>query len=174
VVRLDDRLHKTFRAQSTVFDPPGSTFEPTKHEANVPNVNTIPGEEKVYLDCRINPDYTVDQVKALVLEVMAEIEKEFKVKISIDYPNVSHSAPATSVDAPVVKLLDAAIQAVRGVSPKPMGIGGGTVAALFRRHGIPAAVWSTMDDVAHQPNEYCLIDNMVQDAKVFAHVFIRG
>jgi succinyl-diaminopimelate desuccinylase len=46
------------------------------------------------------------------------------------------------------------------------------VGAVFRRHGIPAVVWSTMDDLAHQPNEYCVIDNMVQDAKVFAHVFL--
>ena len=30
-----------------------------------------------------------------------------------------------------------------------------------------AAVWSTLDDLAHQPNEYCRIKNMINDAKVF-------
>jgi succinyl-diaminopimelate desuccinylase len=54
-----------------------------------------------------------------------------------------------------------------------MGIGGGTVAAVFRRAGLPAAVWSTIDDVCHQPNEYCVIDYMVNDAKVFAHVCLQ-
>jgi len=54
-----------------------------------------------------------------------------------------------------------------------MGIGGGTVAAFFRKAGIPAAVWSTMDDTAHSPDEYCLVENMLNDAKVFAHVFLQ-
>jgi succinyl-diaminopimelate desuccinylase len=54
-----------------------------------------------------------------------------------------------------------------------MGIGGGTVAALFRREGFEAACWSRLDETAHQPNEYCIIDNMVGDARVFAHVFMQ-
>ncbi|MEM2118682.1 MAG: M20/M25/M40 family metallo-hydrolase, partial [Candidatus Bathyarchaeia archaeon] len=48
------------------------------------------------------------------------------------------------------------------------GIGGGTCAAFFRKIGIPAAVWCTHDEMAHQPNEYAKIENMVNDAKVFA------
>ena len=55
-----------------------------------------------------------------------------------------------------------------------MGIGGGTVAALFRHAGIPAACWARLDEIAHQPNEYCIIDNMVGDAKVFGHIFPAG
>ena len=54
-----------------------------------------------------------------------------------------------------------------------MGIGGGTVAALFRHAGIPAACWAKLDETAHQPNEYCIIDNMVGDAKVFAHIMLQ-
>jgi succinyl-diaminopimelate desuccinylase len=48
------------------------------------------------------------------------------------------------------------------------------VAALFRRAGYEAACWSKVDETAHQPNEYSHIDNMVGDAKVFAHVFLQG
>jgi succinyl-diaminopimelate desuccinylase len=29
-------------------------------------------------------------------------------------------------------------------------------------------VWCTIDEMAHQPDEYAKIDNMVNDAKVFA------
>jgi succinyl-diaminopimelate desuccinylase len=54
-----------------------------------------------------------------------------------------------------------------------MGIGGGTVAAIFRREEFEAACWSRLDETAHQPNEYCIIDNMVNDAKVFAHIFLQ-
>ncbi len=38
---------------------------------------------------------------------------------------------------------------------------------------IPAACGSKLDETAHQPNEYCIIDNMVGDAKVFGHVFMQ-
>jgi len=51
---------------------------------------------------------------------------------------------------------------------------GGTVAACFRKAGYPAAVWSRHQETAHQPNEYCLIADMVGNAKVFAHLFLQG
>jgi succinyl-diaminopimelate desuccinylase len=35
---------------------------------------------------------------------------------------------------------------------------------------LPAAVWSTCPDTAHQPNEYCLISQVISDAKVFAAI----
>ena len=56
----------------------------------------------------------------------------------------------------------------------PMGIGGGTVAKYFREAGFPAVVWSTMDEMAHSPDEYCLISNILEDAKVFGHVMVQS
>jgi succinyl-diaminopimelate desuccinylase len=172
-VRVDQALARRFDRQDPVFDPPGSTFEPTKREANVPNVNTIPGEERFCFDCRILPDYDVDEVLKTAREVAAAVEGEFRVQVEVNTAALMKAAPATSVDSPVVRRVMQAVREVIGVEPKPMGIGGGTVGAVFRRHGVPAVVWSTMDDLAHQPNEYCVIDNMVQDAKVFAHVFLN-
>jgi succinyl-diaminopimelate desuccinylase len=34
--------------------------------------------------------------------------------------------------------------------------------------GIPAVVWSTIDEVAHQPNEYSKIPNLINDTKTIA------
>jgi len=172
VVRLN-RLHEIFNARDEVFAPPISTFEPTKKEANVPNVNTIPGEDIFYMDCRLLPQYSVDQLFKEVRKICDEVEKEFNVKIDFGTTQREDAAPATPVEAPVVKKLQDAIRAVYKVEAKPMGIGGGTVAAIFRRAGLPAAVWSTIDDTCHQPNEYCVIDNMVNDAKVFAYLCLQ-
>jgi succinyl-diaminopimelate desuccinylase len=72
----------------------------------------------------------------------------------------------------VVKALAGAIRRVTGKKAKPMGIGGGTVAAFFRSAGLPAAVWCTVSDTAHQPNEYCLISNILTDAKIFACLYL--
>ena len=65
-----------------------------------------------------------------------------------------------------------ALNTVKGLEAKPMGRGGGTVAAFFRQTGLPAAVWITAQDTAHQPNEHCLISDIITDAKVFASVFM--
>jgi len=48
------------------------------------------------------------------------------------------------------------------------GIDGGTCAAFLRKIDVPAVVWSTIDETAHQPNEYAKIENIVNDTKVYA------
>ena len=167
------KLYKLFPQRDKVFDPPISTFEPTKKEANVPNINTIPGDDVFYHDMRILPKTKVDTVLRAIKAMIKEVEKEFRVKIATSFAQREDAAPATPPDAPVVLALSAAIKAVYNVKAKPMGIGGGTVAAFFRRAGFGAVVWSKIDEVAHQPNEYTIIDNMVGDAKVFAHLFLQ-
>jgi succinyl-diaminopimelate desuccinylase len=169
-VRLDS-LYKKFGKRDSMFSPPISTFEPTKREANVPNVNTIPGEDIMYFDCRILPQYKITEVIKTVKSMAREVEKKFKVKIAISSVQQDQAAPPTSPEAPVVQAIIHAVKELRGRRPKAMGIGGGTVAAYFRRAGIPAAVWSTMEETAHSPDEFCLIDNIIDDAKIFAHIF---
>jgi len=73
----------------------------------------------------------------------------------------------------VVEALKLAIKDVYKREAKTVGIGGGTVAAFFRRAGLNAAVWATLDEVAHQPNEYCILSNLINDTKVFAHIFLQ-
>jgi succinyl-diaminopimelate desuccinylase len=169
-VRLDT-LYKKFGKRDPMFSPPISTFEPTKREANVPNVNTIPGEDVMYFDCRILPHYKISEVMKVVKALVKETEQKFKVKIRISFSQMDQAAPPTAPDAPVVQAITRAMKTLRKKRPKPMGIGGGTVAAYFRRAGFPAAVWSTMAETAHSPDEYCLIENILDDAKIFAHIF---
>ncbi len=172
ITRLD-KLYEIFDQSDEVFDPPISTFEPTKKEANVPNINTIPGDDVVYIDMRILPDIPIDDVHAEIEKMIKEIEKKFKVTISTSSPQREDAAPATPSDAPVVKALARSIKDVYNIEAKAKGIGGGTVAAFFRRRGFNAVVWSRIDELAHQPNEYTKIDNMLGDAKVFAHLFMQ-
>lgn len=172
IVRLG-KLYELYPQRNEVFDPPISTFEPTKKEANVPNINTVPGDDVFYLDMRVLPEIKVDDVYATIQRMIKEIEAEFGVTIATSSQQREDAAPATSPDAAVVTALAAAIRDVYDVQARPMGIGGGTVAAFFRRAGFDAVVWSKIDEVAHQPNEYTIVDNMVGDAKVFAHLFLQ-
>jgi succinyl-diaminopimelate desuccinylase len=166
VVRLG-ALPQTYTAQDPLFAPPVSTFAPTKKEANVPNVNTIPGEDVFYLDCRILPDENLDAVMAFIRGICDGIQRDFRVTVEIEVVQRA-SSPATPVDAPLVGVLKQAIRDVYGVEGMTMGIGGGTVGAFLRAKGIPTAVWGRTAEVAHQPNEYCLLDNLMGDAQVMA------
>jgi len=163
-------LEKKFKKRDKLFEPPYSTFQPTKKEANVPNVNTIPGEDVFYMDCRILPCYSLAEVRTEARACIAEIEEKYGVKIKYSEEQAVES-PATPVDAPVVGELAAAVKKVTGKKARPIGIGGGTVGGYLRIKGYDAAVWSTLDETAHQPNEYCKVKNLIRDAKVLASVF---
>jgi succinyl-diaminopimelate desuccinylase len=172
ITRLN-ALHELFPQVDKVFDPPISTFQATKKEANVPNINTIPGDDVFYLDMRILPGIDLARVDAEIRKICDGVEKEFSVKVTLSAAQKEEAAPATPADAPVVKALAAAIKDVYDIEAKPMGIGGGTVAAFFRRAGLPAVVWSKIEDTCHQPNEFTTIANMVGDTKVFANLFMQ-
>jgi succinyl-diaminopimelate desuccinylase len=172
IVKMND-LYKEFDKKDPVYEPPISTFEPTKKEKNGDNVNTIPGHDVFYFDCRILPNYPLDTVKTKIRSWADEIEKEFGAKITFSYPQDKKAPAPTSVDAPVCLALKKAVKEITGRNAKTIGIGGGTVAAVFREKNLPAVCWSTLDDTLHSPDEYCKIDNVITDARVFAHMFIQ-
>lgn len=171
VTLIDARLHKRFRATDPLFRPQESTFEPTKREANVPNVNTIPGEDVFWFDCRVLPVYKNRAVLQEVETALRETESQFGVKADLEVIQ-DESSPPTPEDAPIVTLLKSAIATARGVKARPVGIGGGTVAAHFRKAGFPAAVWQTTEQTGHAVDEYIPIANLVADAKVYAALML--
>lgn len=171
VVELDSMFDR-YKQQNSLFDPPTSTFQPTLRESNVPNVNTIPGRDVFCIDCRILPEENIEEIMKSIRDQCTIIEKKYNVKISIDIVQQTIAAPPTSPESPIVKALTDAIQEVYNVHPSPMGVGGGTVANFLRLKSIPAAVWSRHDKTAHQPNEYCLISNLIGDASVFIKLFL--
>jgi succinyl-diaminopimelate desuccinylase len=171
VVRLNE-LYQRFDARDPLFDPPSSTFEPTKHDANVPNVNTIPGEDVFYLDCRILPSVSVEAVQLAVREIASEVSRQNRVVVNVDVIQREDAAPATPPTADLVQKTIKSIRKVYNVDARPKGIGGGTVAAYLRRLGWPVVVWARQDETAHQPNEYVWIPNILGDAKVFVDLMI--
>jgi succinyl-diaminopimelate desuccinylase len=170
-VRVKEELHKKYDKIDELFDPPISTFEPTKKEANVPNINTIPGEDVFYMDLRILPDYDPEELFEFMKQIADSVTQETNVKFEFERPQFNLAAPKTSTDSPVVLVLKDAIERVYKIKSRAGGIGGGTCAAIFRRAGYPAVVWAKIDRTGHMPNEYVKIDNLVNDAKVFATVF---
>lgn len=169
IVALDE-LHNYFSDYSELFSPPASTFCPTKKESNVPNINTIPGYDVFYIDCRILPNYQIDEVLNKIKEIGARIESDYKVGITYETVLKEQSAPFTDPSSEIVMELTRAIKNELGVEAVPQGVGGGTVAAFLRHRGYNAVVWSTLHGTAHQPNECSSIVNTINDARVMAHL----
>lgn len=169
-----DRLHTLFDARDPLFDPPVSTFAPTKMEANVPNVNTIPGQDVFHLDCRVLPCYALDEIQSAIRDICDEVEVGRGVSITFASVVREQAAPATAGDCPAAASLRAALRDARGLEARLIGIGGGTVAASFRKRGLPAVCWSTLMHTAHQPNEHASISATIADARVFAHLLFQG
>ena len=167
-------LREIFDAEDPLFDPPVSTFEPTKKEANVGNVNTIPGEDVFYMDCRILPRYRLDDVLSEIEKITQNIEKQYRVKIKISLHQRVDPAPSTPADAPVIRAIKDAVDRVYHIRAFAGGVGAGTVAAYLRKRDLPVAVWSKTGMKAHQPDENCPVSNMTGNAKVFAHLFLQA
>jgi succinyl-diaminopimelate desuccinylase len=119
------------------------------------------------MDMRILPCYPIKTVLAKIDELKAEIEAKYKVTVTYTL-HQSGESKGTSPDAPVVKILSKLVKDIYNVDIKAIGIGGGTVCAFLRNIDIDSIVWSRMDDTAHQPNEYTIIENLLGDAKVMA------
>ena len=170
IVKLDEALHSRFTERNEFFNPPVSTLEPTRKDANVPNVNTIPGEDLFYFDCRILPEVNVDEVFAEMKRVAAENDAKFAVTTIVEPYLRNDSGNMTPPDSPVVIALAQAIQEVMGIQARPEGIGGQTVATSFRNAGLPAVVWEKTTHQAHAPNERIPIVNLVGCTKVFAKI----
>jgi succinyl-diaminopimelate desuccinylase len=112
----------------------------------------------------------VEELLKTVHDLAAEFEKKTGAEIKIEQVHKTIAPQPTDVKSRIVVMMREAIMKVRGIEPKVGGIGGGTCAAYFREAGVPAIVWSTIDEMAHLPNEYAKIENLVNDAKIFAYL----
>ncbi|WP_456369012.1 M20 family metallo-hydrolase [Geoglobus sp.] len=167
ILELDRMLHERYSARNDLFEPPYSTFEPTKRERNVDNPNTIPGLDVSYIDCRVLPEYSNEDVIEFVRKYLEQVEKRDGYPCRLEVVQ-NESSPPTPENSEIVSRLKKALKLARNIEAKPVGIGGNTCASFFRKAGFETAVWSTLDGKAHEPNEYARISNVVEDAKVFA------
>ncbi len=164
------KVEQTFTERSELFSPSRSTFTPTRHEANVPNINTVSGKEVFYIDCRVLPCYTLEEVTNAFRALGERTAKRYSVKISVEVIMAAPAASPTKEGSEVVRSLKKSVREVLGVNCRCGGVGGSTVAVSFRERGIPAVVWSRILENCHAPNESARLSFALCDAKVFANM----
>lgn len=165
-------LNEIYPDENPLFDPPISTFSPTRKNANVPNINTIPGKDVFCLDTRILPSISVDEVLEKIHVFCRDVEKKYGVSVSYEILQRVESVP-TGEDSEIVTLLKKAVRTVYEVEADVIGIGGGTVAAYLRNAGFDTVVWARMDERAHNPNEYTKIENLIGDSRVMLNLMLE-
>ena len=173
LVDLLERLKDRYSNTNNIFRPDVSTFEPTKSIQTVGNINTIPGYDEFYLDCRILPEYDPNEIMEFMRSVAKEHEERTgaRIEVSIDQCTISGVPSDDTTDD--YREFVASVKDVLGQEPISVGVGGGTCANFFRLVGLNAYVWQCGGGTLHQPNEHVLVSNIINDAKVYATVFDR-
>lgn len=162
-------LGTAFPERNPLFDPPCSTFVPTRHVGTDTAINILPGRDEFYLDCRIIPGIALEEVTTQIEKQVSAVAQKTGVQITttLVQQNPSSITPASSF---VVAALAEAIRSVYHMEPSVFGIGGGTVASLLRQKELHAAVWACLKNTCHQPNECSSLLATCKDACVFAHM----
>ncbi len=173
MIQETKNIQAEFTEKNELFLPNYSTITPTRILANVPNTNTISGQDVFYLDCRILPCYTAEQVIEKVKAHLEPIAQKYGAGLEVKVQSSEPFSPATPVDSEVVVKTIEAIKAVYNIDAKPGGIGGSTVASRFRLRNIPAVVWARVHPSYHMPNEKSKISHNINDAKVYAHILFN-
>lgn len=171
-IDLINTLREEYCERQDLFELPYSTFELTQRFAHVQSPNVVPGKDTFVIDCRILPGISLDEVLKKIDRVRTKYEYREKVRIGCEILQRVDAPPPTDPGAEVVKRVVRALER-RGIEPRIGGIGGGTCAAILRNIGIPAVVWSTVEETAHQPNEYAVIDNLLKDIATMIHLLVE-
>ncbi len=167
-----EALHDLYPQEDSLFSPAYSTFTPTRHDQNVEADNILPGRDVFYLDCRLLPEVSPEEVIAKVTELANKAAEPLGATVEVSMETLER-ASRISPETPVVKALVKAVEA-RGIKPRLIGVGGSTVAASLRHKGLAACVWSTIAECAHEPNEHGSIRATIEDAKTFARMIMDG
>lgn len=136
-----------FPEANPLFTPAVSTFSVTHAEAGSGVYNQIPGLFVFYMDCRLMPGYTADEVQAAVRAMADEAEKQGRVTVGIERIGAVPTMPSTSATAPAVLFLRKAIAEELKVEPQLTGNGAVTIAAELRMRKLPVAVWQLGDNL---------------------------
>ena len=170
---LIESFDNRFDDRNEMYYPRNSTFEPTKRIATVENVNTIPGYDEFCMDIRLNPEYDPELVLKMANE-MAELYSESTgAKITVEILQKAVAGKPSAIDSIGYKAFSDSIEEVMGKKPEPVGIAGGTCSNFFRLKGLDAYAWQNGDGSLHAPNEYLIVDNLINDTKVFATLFYK-
>ena len=179
---LYNYLYSKYNKKDELFTPAYSTFEPTIISNNIENTNTISGLVELNFDCRILPDYNINDVLNDIDnfignfinksdEYLIFYDKEELKNITINYEILNlEQSQKTPKNSKLVLEMKNAIKKVLNKEPILCGMGGGTVGAFLRAEGYDTVVWGIGEETAHQPNEHIKLNDLIKMAEIYYEI----
>lgn len=129
------------------------------------NVGTIDMTEKKVL-MKLNLRYPV----TFKYEDMMEPFKEKLEGTNIKVENIMHHPPLYfPSDHPLIKTLQKVYKEQTGDEPRLLAIGGGTYAKEMKNIVAFGPIFPGKPDLDHQANEYIEVEDLIRNAKIYAH-----
>ncbi|MEM4714299.1 MAG: M20/M25/M40 family metallo-hydrolase [Candidatus Nanoarchaeia archaeon] len=169
VEKLSMVLYRKFSFQDFLFNPCISTFNFTEFISKSESINTVPSKVELYLDCRILPYYDARTVLTTIKKFVTYFAKTNKIKITYTILQFN-KAKKTAISKIFTTALEKAIFDVYKVNAKEKGSSGSTFATFLRNHKFQALVWEKVDPVWHSQNEFCNLNNLINDCRVFVRL----
>jgi succinyl-diaminopimelate desuccinylase len=137
-------------------------------------MNVIPGRARLGFDCRTVPGVDHDALVERVRHDAARIATEHDVEITVEVVD-DRPCAVTPEDHPIALAVAGAHEDVTGTAPVFGGVPGATDGTiLWRDAGIPNVVYGPGPKwIAHQPDEYVEVDDIVRKTKVYAEAALR-
>ena len=131
------------------------------------NFNVVPAECSFTLDRRINPEEDIEAEKERMMSVVEKLRKSgIDLRVEMIQEGWSASSPQ---DSSVARVLSESINRVEGKS-LPFELCPGLLETRFYAvQGIPAYSYGPgLASVAHGPEEYVMVDDVIKCCKVYA------
>jgi succinyl-diaminopimelate desuccinylase len=134
--------------------------------------NVVPDECTITVDIRFPPGVTIDSILHEVQDTLNQLKASdpYLGGIDVDFRPISVGRPVfVSPDEPIVRILGHAVNEVLKLQPVPIGMQASSDSRwIVHDAGIPTVNYSMGNESGHQPNEYVVIDQYIQNIKVYA------
>jgi succinyl-diaminopimelate desuccinylase len=133
-------------------------------------VNVVPDRCSITVDVRYPPGMTHETVLGRVRDVLAEARARDPGIGEVDVELTNLARPSfMQPDEPLVRWMSRAVQEVTGVDPRPEGMEATSDSRwILLDAGVPIVNFSMGNDSGHRPNEWCGIEDLIQNVKIYA------
>lgn len=153
-------------------------FKPSSSSVNMISggvkANVVPDQATLLVDRRIIPGEDADECRDEIMEIAERAIQNVPgctVEMIAPYPGMP--ASALEVDAPLVVAMLGANEAI-GANTEPTGFSMGTDGIRWIVRGVPTIIYGPGDpSLAHVPDEWVGIDEIVEAAKAYAVTMVR-
>ncbi len=133
-------------------------------------VNVVPDRCSITVDVRYPPGMTHETVLGRVRDVLAEARARDPGIGDVDVELTNLARPSfVQPDEPLVRWMSSAVQEVTGGAPRPEGMEATSDSRwILLDAGVPIVNFSMGNDSGHRPNEWCGIEDLIQNVKIYA------